>query len=354
MAVETPFSAVKTMRAIQKPTADSGFKVAELPVPEIEPHEVLIQVKFASICGTDFHITNWDDWSASRITPPLVYGHEFCGHIVQVGGDVEKLKAGDYVSAEMHWFCGDCRMCKDEKEHICENGFIYGIDRDGCYAQFIKVDAQQVVVLPDTVPPEYGAFLDALGNAVHAASKVDIKDQVVHVVGCGPIGLFCIAVANALGAKAVYASDIAPFRIDLANQLGATKVFNPKDVTVSEAILEATGKMGADVVLEMSGNAHAINDAFVSLRQGGSMVMLGIPKGNIELDINKHIIFKEATVIGCNGRKIFETWDLMLELLSQKKLDLDPIITHRFPLDQFGEAMKLIEAGVSGKILLEP
>ncbi|MEB3286575.1 MAG: L-threonine 3-dehydrogenase [Vampirovibrionales bacterium] len=346
------------MKAISKPEAKAGFELIETPKPTPEKDEVLIKVSHASVCGTDFHITNWDAWSAARIKPPLIYGHEFCGVIESVGKGVKNLKPGDYVSAEMHWFCGKCPQCTLGHFHICEKGKIYGVDANGCFADYVVLPAQQIVKLPSEIPPEYGACLDSLGNAVHAVSKTDVKDQIVYVSGCGPIGLFAIAVSKAMGAKAVYASDISDYRLKLAKKAGADHVLKADQLSVSQGLLAKTEQHGVDVVLEMSGNPNAIHEAFSALKQAGVMVLMGIPKGPIDLDINRHIIFKESKVIGVNGREIFGTWEMMIDLLSgqkgYQKLDLDFIITHRLKLEQFGEAMDLIAQGKSGKIILEP
>jgi len=346
--------AVKTMKAIQKPGPEPGFALIQAEVPTPGPDEVLIKVALASVCGTDFHITNWDAWSAGRIKPPLIYGHEFCGHIDSVGENVKTFSPKDYVSAEMHLTCETCRQCKAGNKHICENVKIYGIDLNGCYAEYVMIAARQVVRLPQSVKPEYGAFLDSLGNAVHAVSKVNVKNKNVHVVGCGPIGLFAIEVARAMGAKAVYASDVSPFRIELAKKAGAAEVFAADKVKVSEELLKRTDGEGVEIVFEMSGSAPAISDALRGLKIAGTIVMMGIPKNPVEIDLNKEVIFKEATIMGCNGRRIFDTWHLMLQLLDEGKLNLDFIITHRLKLDEFGKAMDLIKEGISGKIILEP
>lgn len=351
---DTAGAATKTMTAIQKPAPEEGFKVIQAPVPEPGPDEVLIKIKLASVCGTDFHITNWDEWSAARIKPPLIYGHEFCGHIEKTGENVTHLKPGEYVSAEMHLVCGECHQCQRGNFHICEQSQIFGIDRDGCYAQFMKIPAKQVVKLPVTIPFEYGAFLDSLGNAVHAVSKVMVINRDVHVVGCGPVGLFSIAVAKALGAKRVFASDVSDFRLDLAQKAGADRVLKADETKVSDELLKLTDNNGVDVVLEMSGSPLAIKDAFRSMTKGGTMVMMGIPKKPVEINLPEAIIFTEARVIGCNGRQIWETWDLMLDLLVKNQLNLDFIITHKLPLSEFGKAMDLIREGQSGKIILDP
>lgn len=347
-------TAIATMTAIQKSAPEAGFKVATVEKSAPGPKEVLIKVSLASVCGTDFHITNWDEWSANRIKPPLVYGHEFCGVIESIGDRVEGFAPGDFVSAEMHLSCGHCLQCMEGRKHICENVKIFGVDLPGCFAEYVVIPAKQLIKLPKSIKPEYGALLDSLGNSVHAVSRANVAGKTVHVVGCGPLGLFAVAVAKAMGALKVFASDVSPYRLNLAQKAGADAAFDAAKVKTSDEIKKATRGHGVDVVLEMSGSPVAINDAFKSLKLGGTVVMMGIPQGNIELDINKDIIFKEATVIGVNGRQIFQTWILMLDLLTSGKLDLDFIITHELPLSDFGQAMELIRRGESGKILLKP
>lgn len=345
---------VATMTAIQKQAPEAGFTVSTVEKPSPGPKEVLIKVTLASVCGTDFHITNWDEWSANRIKPPLVYGHEFCGVIEQVGERVEGFAPGDFVSAEMHLSCGHCLQCKEGRKHICENVKIFGVDLPGCFAEYVVIPAKQIIKLPKSIKPEYGALLDSLGNSVHAVSRANVAGKTVHVVGCGPLGLFAIAVAKAMGALRVFASDVSSYRLDLAQKAGADAILDAGKVQTSDEIKTLTRNQGVDVVLEMSGSPIAINDAFNSLKLGGTVVMMGIPKGKVELDINNDIIFKEATVIGVNGRQIFQTWILMLDLLTSGKLNLDFIITHELPLSEFGQAMELIRRGESGKILLKP
>lgn len=342
------------MKAIQKPAASEGFIIADLDRPGYGPDEVLIKILLASICGTDLHITQWDEWSASRIQPPLVYGHEFCGVVEAVGERVTHIQPGDYVSAEMHIPCDTCYQCQTGRRHICEQVKIAGIDLNGCYAGYIVLPKNQVVQLPDTLPPEHGACLDSLGNAVHAVSKGEVSGKSVLITGCGPVGLFSVAVAKALGATRIYASDISEYRLNLAQKAGCTQTLNAGAVDVPQAIRELTQNRGVDVVLEMSGNPQAIQNGFDALARGGTMVLLGIPKSTVELDITNHIIFKEARVLGVNGREIFQTWYLMLDLLTTGQLRIDDIITHRFPLDAFGDAIALVASGQSGKVLLEP
>ncbi|MBY0450473.1 MAG: L-threonine 3-dehydrogenase [Cyanobacteria bacterium] len=344
----------QTMQAIQKPAAASGFALIEAERPEPGPDDVLIQVSLASICGTDLHITQWDEWSASRIKPPLIYGHEFCGVVAAIGRNVDNVKVGDFVSAEMHLPCRTCRQCMTGNFHICEKVEIVGIDRNGCFANYVVIPRWQIIKLPASITPEVGACLDSLGNAVHAVSKGNVSGKTVYVVGCGPIGLFSIRVSKALGATRVFASDISPYRLEMAKTAGATHVLDARECNPSDWMLEATQGRGVDVVLEMSGNERAINDAFQGLALGGTMVLLGIPQGNVSLNLNRDVIFKEATVLGVNGREMFQTWFLMLELLESGRLNIDFIMTHRFALSEFETAIELIASGKSGKILLEP
>lgn len=342
------------MKAIQKTTAAQGFDVIDAPVPTLNTGEVLIKVLKTSICGTDLHITLWDDWSANRLKPPIIFGHEFCGTVEAIADGVTRVAVGDYVSAEMHHIEPTDAQIANNDLHSAQNGRIFGVDVQGCFATYIKLPQWQLVKLPSSIKPEVGACLDSLGNGLHAVSKGNVQGKSVLVTGCGPIGLFAIASAKAMGATVVYASDISPYRKQLATQAGAAEVFDPSEVTVSQEVLSRTDNKGIDVVLEMSGNGHAIKDAFVSLKTGGTYVMMGIPGKPVELDLNTEIIFKEAHVIGCNGREIFKTWDLMLELLTSGRLNIDFILTHHLPLTSFGDGIELLKAGQCGKVILTP
>jgi threonine 3-dehydrogenase len=342
-----------TMNAVLKPHAASGFEFqTSAPVPSVGPQDVLIRVTHTGICGTDLHITEWDAWSASRIKPPLVYGHEFCGSVASIGSSVTRVAVGDFVTAEMHLPCGDCPACRDEKPHICQTVEIAGVDRNGSYADYIALPEAQIIRLPEGISRETAACLDAVGNAVHVASKVPIKDKTVLITGCGPIGLFAVAAARALGAKAIYASDVQAFRLDLAKRVKADVVYNAADVNVLEAVLAETQGDGVDVVLEMSGHPAAIETGLDALKPGGAMVLLGIPPKPITLDFPKHILFKETRILGVTGREMFRTWEIMLELLVSGRLDVSPLITHRFPAEKFGDAIALMQTGESGKVIL--
>lgn len=342
----------KTMKAIIKPEQAPGLAMAEVPAPKIGPHEALIKVRATSICGTDLHIYKWDEWARKRIRPPLVVGHEFCGHVAAVGRDVTEVKEGDFVSAESHITCGHCAQCRTGNGHICQNTQIIGVDRDGCWAEYIAMPAYNLWRNPPDMAPEIASLLENFGNAVHTAFATDLTARKVLITGCGPVGLMTVAVAKAAGASAIYATDISPYRLRLAAQLGATHVLNVGEVDVVDAIRQSTGGDGVDVLLEMSGAQPAIDQGFRALRDGGAAALLGLAPGTIGFDINNAIIFKGATVYGIVGRKLWDTWYRTRGLLDAGSVDLWPLVTHRFTLDQWEEAIQVMNSGASGKVVM--
>jgi len=342
------------MKALMKTRPAPGASMERRPQPGLGPNDVLVAVQAASICGTDLHIYSWDPVMRKRIHPPMVFGHEFCGVVEKVGSEVEAVKPGQFVSAEMHVACGHCLQCRIGQQHICQNLRIIGIDLDGCFAQFVRIPASNVLPIDPAIPPDYAAVLDPLGNAVHTVLAGEVAGQTVAVVGCGPIGLMAIEVAEACGATAVFGIEIKPERIALARRVGADAVFNPKDTDVVAAVREATRGTGADVVLEMSGHPQAIRDAFGMLRGGGRISLLGLPAEPVKLDLVPDVIFKGATVQGIYGRRMYDTWYRMLSLLKAGRINLEPIISARLPLDQFARAFELQKRGEASKILLYP
>jgi threonine 3-dehydrogenase len=342
------------MKALVKTRPEPGASLERRPPPTLGPNDVLVRVEAASICGTDLHIYSWDPVMRARIHPPLVFGHEFCGTVEAVGSEVEAIKPGQFVSAEMHVACGHCLQCRIGQQHICQNLKIIGIDLDGCFAERVKIPASNILPIDPAIPRDFAAVLDPLGNAVHTVLAGEIAGQTVAVMGCGPIGLMAIQVARACGASAVYGIEIKPRRIKLAEQVGAAAVFNPKETDVVAAVREATGGSGADVVLEMSGNPKAIQQSFKMLRGGGRLSLLGLPTEPVKLDLVPDVIFKGATVQGIFGRRMYDTWYRMLALLKAGALDLEPIISHRLPLEEFHEAFDLLGKGQASKILLYP
>jgi threonine 3-dehydrogenase len=342
------------MQAIVKPEPKPGARLQQVPVPEIGLREVLVRVRVASICGTDLHIYRWDRWSARRLHPPVVFGHEFCGVVEKVGAEVNTVREGDFVSAEMHVACGQCYQCRTGQSHICQNVRIIGVDSDGCFAEFVKIPEANIWKIDPAVPPDYAAILDPLGNAVHTVLAGEVAGLSLAVTGCGPIGLFSVAVAKACGAGPIFATEPHPYRRKLAEKMGADLVIDPAETDPVAAVLGETHGLGVDVVLEMSGNPQAVRQAFQMLRRGGRVSLLGIPSKPLELDLATDIIFKGALVQGINGRRVFETWYKMQALLKSGALDLSPSITERIALSDFERGMELLISGNASKVLMYP
>jgi len=342
------------MKALRKMRPERGAQLETIPAPAIGGADVLVRVRAASICGTDLHIYHWDKWSASRIHPPMTFGHEFCGTVEKIGAEVESVKPGDFVSAEMHVNCGRCRACRAGQPHLCRNVKIIGIDADGCFAEFVRIPARNIWKVDPAIPEHYAAVLDPLGNAVHTVLAGEIAGQTVAVTGCGPIGLMSIAVARACGASTIFATEVNAHRRELARKMGADEAFDPRTDEPVAKVREATGGDGVDVLLEMSGNPAGIHQGFQMLRQGGRASLLGIPSEPVTLDLVGDVIFKGAVVQGIYGRKMFETWEQMTSLLKAGRLNLEPLFKERVPLDKFADAFQLLESGQAGKILFYP
>jgi threonine 3-dehydrogenase len=342
----------KTMQALVKPAPAPGMEMREVPVPAIGPSDVLVAVETASVCGTDLHIYHWDEWAQARIKPPYIPGHEFCGTVAAVGELVQGVSVGDFVSAEMHVACGHCLQCRSGQAHVCQFVKILGVDADGAFADYVRIPASNIWKLDPAIPRDFGSLFDPFGNAVHTVLSGAIAGQTVAVTGCGPIGLFAIAVAKACGASRIFAIEPNAQRREIARKLGAQMLLDPTAGNVEEQVKDATGGSGVDVLLEMSGHPSAIVQGFRLLRMGGRASLLGIPARPVEIDLANAIIFKGATVHGINGRKMYETWFQAEALIRDSGVDLSPVITHRLPLADFDEAMHLLESGEASKILL--
>lgn len=341
------------MRAIVKTHRSPGLWMEEVDIPQPGPRDVLIKVRTVSICGTDLHIYAWDPWARERIDPPIIVGHEFCGTVVDRGKDVTEVEIGDYVSAESHITCGRCRPCRTGRRHLCQNTQIIGVDRDGCFAEYVCLPVDNIWVNPPDMPPELASLQENFGNAVHTAFVTDVSARTVLVTGCGPVGLMTIAVVKAAGPRQIFATDISPYRLQLARRMGADHALNVAEVDVVQYILDHTGGEGVDVLLEMSGAAAAIDQGFKALADGGEVAVLGLPSAPIPFDLANHVVFKGATVHGIVGRRIWETWYQVTALLTSGAVDLSPVITHRYPFDQFEEAIRVMRSGQSGKIALD-
>jgi threonine 3-dehydrogenase len=342
-----------TMKALRKMRPQRGAQLESVSIPAIGPTDALVRVRAASICGTDLHIYGWDRWSASRIHPPMTFGHEFCGVIEKIGDEVTTVRPGDFVSAEMHVNCGHCRPCRMGQPHVCQNVKIIGIDADGCFAEFVRIPARNIWKIDPAIPEHYAAILDPLGNAVHTVTAGEIAGQNVVVTGAGPIGLMSIAVARACGCASLFCTEVNPHRREIAKTMGADEALDPALPGIVEHVRDAT-EGGVDVMLEMSGSPSAIRQGFQMLRPGGRASLLGIPRDLVTLDLVNDVIFKDATVQGIYGRRMFETWVHMTELLKHHRLNLEPLFHERLPLEKFESAFSLLESGQAGKILLYP
>jgi threonine 3-dehydrogenase len=349
----------ETMRAVRKTERGPGAELVEIPVPAPRQGEVLVRVHAASICGTDLHIYDWNEWAHKRIAEvPMTFGHEMAGSVVAVGPEVHHLAEGAFVAAETHLACGRCSACQTGREHICENLRILGVDTDGAFAEYVVLPAHNAWVVGPGIDPDVASVMEPFGNAVHAVfgpgGGEDIATNAVAVLGCGPIGLFCVGVVRSLGAWKVFAVEPTPSRRAKALEMGADVAVDPGDVDPAVAVMEATNGRGAEVVLEMSGNARAIDQGTRMLARGGRMSLLGLPDGAVTLDLNDQVIFKEARLQGITGREMFRTWQQTTTLLSTGRVDVSPVITDRFALDRFADAFARTASGTSGKVILFP
>ncbi len=347
------------MRALRKTRPARGAELVEVPIPRPGPGEVLVKVRAASICGTDLHIFGWDNWAANRLKDlPMTFGHEVAGDIVATGPEVHHLRPGTFVSAEGHVFCGFCVQCRRGRAHICENLRILGVDFDGGFADYFVIPERNAWVVDPRISPDVASIHDPFGNAVHtcyiAGGAAEIPTATVVVLGCGPIGLFAVGVARATGARQVIAVEPNAFRGELARKMGADLVIDPAAEDAVAAVREATGGHGAEVVLEMSGVASVIDQGTRMLAGGGRMALLGLPSGPVSLDLTDQVIFKEARLFGVTGRRLFETWQQMTTLLATGMVDVTPVITHRFGLDEFEAAFDAAGSGRAGKVILLP
>ncbi|HEX9131325.1 MAG TPA: L-threonine 3-dehydrogenase, partial [Ktedonobacteraceae bacterium] len=296
------------MKAALKAEAAPGATIALVDIPQIGPRDVLVEVKAASICGTDLHIYEWDAWAQNRVKTPRIFGHEFAGEVVEVGREVKELVPGDFVAAETHITCGHCYQCRTGQAHVCRNVQILGVDRDGAFAQYIAIPESVAWKTGKEIDHSVASIQEPFGNAVHATFAGEIADMTVAVFGCGPIGLWAVGLASISGAPTIFAIEPNHMRLDIATKMGADHVINPREVDPVQKILDVTDGLGVDVVLEMSGHPLAIRQGFKVLRNGGRISLLGIPSSMVELDLANDIIFKGATVLGISGRLIFDTW----------------------------------------------
>ena len=338
------------MKALVKAKPERGIWMEALPRPEVGHNDVLIKIYRTAICGTDIHIYQWDDWAKATIPVPLAIGHEFSGEIVEVGSEVKGFEAGDRVSAEGHITCGVCRNCRAGRRHLCINTVGVGVNRPGAFAEYLSVPAFNVFKLPDVIDDDMAAILDPLGNATHTALSFDLVGEDVLITGAGPIGIMAVAIARSAGARHLVLTDINDYRLEHATKMGATAALNVTRDSLDDTMDELGMTEGFDVGMEMSGNPQAFRDMLRAMHHGGKVAILGIPPGDSSIDWHQ-VIFKGLLLKGIYGREMFETWYKMSSML-QSGLDIAPIITHHFDIDDFQPAFELMESGQSGKVIL--
>ncbi len=339
------------MKALVKAGPEPGLRLAEVPAPTPGGDEVLIRVRKTSICGTDLHIVRWDEWAQATIPVPMVVGHEFMGEIAEVGPNVAGLDIGQRVAGEGHLTCGHCRNCRAGRREFCHNHISVGVTRQGAFAEYVVLPAQNVFVVPAHIDDDVAAVLDPLGNATHTALRYDVVGEDVLITGAGPIGAMAAAIVRHIGARNVVVTDLNRFRLDLALMLGATRAVDVSSESLTSVMAELGMTEGFDVGLEMSGAESAFNQMLDAMNHGGRVAALGIPSGPITLDVND-MIFKGLEVQGIYGRRIFETWYKMAAML-QSGLDVGAIVTHRLDADRYEAAFAIVEEGKCGKVILD-
>jgi threonine 3-dehydrogenase len=340
----------KTMKALVKKKREPGLWMDEVPVPEIGINDVLVKIHKTAICGTDVHIWNWDAWSQRTIPVPMTVGHEFVGTVEAMGGNVTDLEIGDVVSGEGHIVCGRCRNCLAGRRHLCHKTSGVGVNRPGCYAEYLSIPVTNVWHADPKIPMDVTAIFDPFGNATHTALSFPVLGEDVLITGAGPIGIMATAIARHAGARHIVVTDMNPYRLALARKMGATIAHNVKDGPISDVQKRLGMREGFDVGMEMSGSGEAFKDMLRNMCHGGKIAMLGIPSGDLAIDWNT-VIFNMITIKGIYGREMYETWYMMQSML-QTGLDISPVITHRFHYTQFEEAFAVMRSGNSGKVVM--
>lgn len=323
----------------------------EVPVPEVGINDVLIKIRKTSICGTDVHIWNWDAWAQKTIPVPMTVGHEFVGTVEAWGDNVKDLEFGEVVSGEGHIVCGRCRNCLAGRRHLCRATSGVGVNRPGCFAEYLCIPVTNVWHADPEIPLEILSIFDPFGNATHSALAFPVLGEDVLVTGAGPIGLMATAIAKHAGARYVVTSDMNPYRLDLARRMGATLAVDVREQTLEDAQKQLGMKEGFDVGLEMSGSGQAFKDMLANMCHGGKIAMLGIPTSDLAIDWNT-VIFNMLTIRGIYGREMYETWYLMQAMI-RTGLDITPVITHRYRYTEFAEAFDVMRSGNSGKVILD-
>ncbi|CCQ09494.1 L-threonine 3-dehydrogenase [Pseudoalteromonas luteoviolacea B = ATCC 29581] len=338
------------MKALSKLKAEPGIWMTDAPKPEVGHNDLLIKIRKTAICGTDVHIYKWDDWAQKTIPTPMVVGHEYVGEVVDMGQEVRGFNVGDRVSGEGHITCGYCRNCRAGRVHLCRNTIGVGVNREGSFAEYLVIPAYNAFKIPSNISDDLASIFDPFGNAVHTALSFDLVGEDVLITGAGPIGIMAAAVAKHVGARHVVITDVNEYRLDLARKMGATRAVNVANENLKDVMKDLGMTEGFDIGLEMSGVPSAFSNMLNSMNHGGKIAMLGIPPSDMAIDWNQ-VIFKGLVIKGIYGREMFETWYKMASLI-QSGLNLEPIITHRFHVDEFQQGFDTMISGQSGKVIL--
>ena len=340
------------MKALAKLKPEPGiWMVDDAPIPEPDQNEVLIKIKKSAICGTDLHIYNWDEWSQKTVPTPIITGHEYVGVIEKVGRAVKNLKPGQRVSGEGHITCGTCRNCRTGLRHLCAYTLGVGVTRQGSFAEYLSLPANNIFPIPDDISDDLAAIFDPYGNAVHTALSFDLVGEDVLITGAGPIGAMAAAVCRHAGARHIVITDVNPWRLELASLMGATRTVNILEKNIQDVMEEIGIAEGFTIGLEMSGNDTAFRNMITALGHGGKIALLGIPPSDVSIDW-RQVIFKGLIIKGIYGREIFNTWYKMKAML-QSGLNLTPVITHHFPIDDFQKGFDAMNSGQCGKVILD-
>ncbi|MCL2703768.1 MAG: L-threonine 3-dehydrogenase [Defluviitaleaceae bacterium] len=341
---------MKTMKALVKKHPEQGLWLDQVPIPEPGPNDVLIKIRKTAICGTDVHIYEWDEWAKRTIPVPMTVGHEFVGEVAGFGSNVKSVKLGQIVSGEGHLVCGVCRNCLAGRRHLCPKTKGVGVNRDGCFAEYLCIPECNVWICDPSIPEELYSFFDPFGNAVHTALQFDLLGEDVLVTGAGPIGIMAAAVCRHAGARNVVILNRGQYRRDLAHKMGLEHAYSPAEISTKEIMEKLGMKEGFDVGLEMSGSAVAFNNMVDHMAHGGKIAMLGMQAKGTAINWDK-VVFNMLTLKGIYGREMYETWYKMTMLL-QTGLDISPIVTHRYHIDDFEKGFDAMRSGNSGKVVL--
>jgi threonine 3-dehydrogenase len=339
------------MKALAKLEAGPGLSLIRTRMPKVGHNDVMIKIRKTAICGTDMHIWNWDEWAQKTIPVPMHVGHEYVGEIVKIGQEVRGFEIGDRVSGEGHITCGACRNCRAGRRHLCRNSVGVGVNREGAFAEYLVIPAFNAFRIPPDVSDDLAAIFDPFGNATHTALSFNLVGEDVLITGAGPIGIMAVAIARHVGARTVVITDVNDYRLGLATQMGATRAVNVQRQSLSGVMQDLHMLEGFDVGLEMSGVPAAFTDMLTHMNHGGKIALLGIPPGNTAIDWNQ-VIFKGLEIKGIYGREMFETWYKMVAML-QSGLNLAPVITHHFKVDDFEAGFAAMQSGCSGKVILD-